>query len=390
MFLTRAEREAPERPWLNNGLRLLGLLLIGLSALLMASRAPDVPVNQLVQRYGMPPSDFMEVDGLILHYRDEGPKDDPSPLVLVHGTSASLHAWDGWARALRSQKRVLRLDLPAFGLTGPDPQSRYSEAHYAALVLAWLDALKVSQFQIAGNSLGGEVAWRVAHQAPQRAQKLILVDSMGYAFQPESVPMGFILASLPVAKQLSTALLPRRMVEGSLKSVYGQPERVTAEQVDRYFLLTLREGNRRALVERLEQMKLGESAARIPELKLPTLILWGEQDRLIPPENARHFAKDIAGSQLVMLPGLGHVPHEEDPKASLAPVWGFLGLRPPPSAEAPASAAMPQGASAPLPGSAPGVDASATRPGTVPPAAAPSVPSGPAASTLRGLAPAGP
>jgi pimeloyl-ACP methyl ester carboxylesterase len=338
LFLTRAEREKPQRPWLDNGLRLLGLLIIGLSLLLMASRAPDVPAQQLVARYGLPPSDFIELQGLIVHYRDEGPRDDPVPVVLIHGTGASLHTWDGWARALRAHRRVIRLDLPGFGLTGPHPQALYSEQSYTQLVLGLLDALKVQRFALAGNSLGGEVAWRLALEAPQRTQSLVLIDSMGYAFEPESIPTAFILASLPLSKTLAQALLPRRLVESSLRSVYGQPERVSAELVERYFLLTLREGNRRALVQRLEQMKPGEAAHRITLLRLPTLILWGEKDRLIPPVNAQHFARDISGSRLVMLPGLGHVPHEEDPKASLAAAWAFWGLPAQSTGETPAPA----------------------------------------------------
>jgi pimeloyl-ACP methyl ester carboxylesterase len=113
-------------------------------------------------------------------------------------------------------------------------------------------------------------------------------------------------------------------VAQGLTSVYAQPEKVSAELVDRYFELALREGNRRALTLRLRQMVAGEHTERIAALKQPTLILWGARDRLIPPAAGRQFQQMIAGSRLVMLEGLGHVPQEEDPVRSVAPVKDFL------------------------------------------------------------------
>jgi len=110
----------------------------------------------------------------------------------------------------------------------------------------------------------------------------------------------------------------------SLRDVYGDPSRVTDALVDRYYQLTLREGNRRALVQRLQQNRRGQDADRIRELRLPTLILWGGRDRLVPPSVGRQFEQDIAGSELVVFDELGHVPHEEDPQRSVAPVQAFL------------------------------------------------------------------
>ena len=190
------------------------------------------------------------------------------------------------------------------------------------------DAMGLQRFVVGGNSLGGEAAWRTAVLAPQRVAQLILVDAAGYPFTPESVPLGFRLARSPAAAWLSQWTLPRALVASSVRNVYGDPSKVSAELVDRYFELTLREGNRRALAQRLKQLDLGAGAARIREIKAPTLILWGGRDRLIPPDSARRFAADIAGSEWVVFDALGHVPHEEDPVASLAPVRRFLGLQP--------------------------------------------------------------
>ena len=309
-------------------LRLLGGLMVLSAIALTLAHAPDRSVESLVARWAPPPSDFMQVKGQFVHYRDEGPRNDPVPLVLIHGTSASLHTWEGWVAALKGQHRVISFDLPAFGLTGPSSSEDYRSETYARFTLDVLDALHVQRFAVAGNSLGGEVAWRTALMAPARVDRLILVDAGGYAFQPKSVPIGFQLARIPLLNRLVDVILPRGVIEQSLQEVYGDPSRVTPALVDRYFELALREGNRHALVQRFQQMERGSDEARIAQLKLPTLILWGGRDRLIPPEYAKRFNTDIAGSRLVMFEALGHVPQEEDPAATVGEVKRFLAAAP--------------------------------------------------------------
>ena len=311
--------------------RLVGVLLMLTALGLALSRAPDRPVATLVARWAPPPSEFIVIKGQLVHLRDEGPRDDPLPLVLVHGTSASLHTWEGWVQVLKSQRRVISFDLPGFGLTGPFAgqyeADNYHGDTYARFVLDLLDALKIDRVVLGGNSLGGEVAWRTAHLAPPRVAALILVDAAGPAFTPLSVPLGFRLASVPVLNRISEWFLPRSLVEEGVVNVYGDPAKVGTALVDRYFELTLREGNRHALVQRLRRQVVGEDAERIATLKLPTLILWGGRDRLIPPPIAHQFQQQIAGSQLVVFDELGHVPQEEDPMRSVVPVKAFLGLK---------------------------------------------------------------
>jgi pimeloyl-ACP methyl ester carboxylesterase len=311
--------------------RTLGVLLLLTTLVLALSRAPDRAVETLVARWAPAPSDFIEVKGQLVHLRDEGPRGDPSPVVLLHGTSASLHTWEGWVSGLKSQRRVISFDLPGFGLTGPftgqyTPDD-YRGDTYARFVIDVLDALKLPRVVLGGNSLGGEIAWRVATLAPERVDRLILVDAAGPPFTPESVPIGFIAARLPVIGSLSQYWLPRELVAQGVVNVYGDPTRVTGALVDRYYELTLREGNRRALGLRLRQMQMGEDAERIATIRQPTLILWGSRDRLIPPATGQIFEQQIPGSQRIVIDGLGHVPQEEDPVRSLAPVKAFLGLR---------------------------------------------------------------
>lgn len=288
------------------------------------SWAPDRPVETLTARWAPPPSQFVPLQGMQVHLREEGPRTDPQPIVLLHGTSASLHTWDGWTEALKGQRRVIRMDLPGFGLTGPMPDGDYRLTRYVSFVIALLDQLGVQQAVLAGNSFGGNLAWKIAVDHPQRVSRLVLVDAAGYPFDPASMPIGFKIAQIPALRPMMEHTLPRSMIESSVRNVYGDPSKVTPELVDRYQELTLRAGNRGALVERFRQSPSGEFIMQISQVRQPTLILWGGQDRLIPPDNALSFQRDIAGSRLVMFDALGHVPHEEDPAQTVAAVQDFL------------------------------------------------------------------
>jgi len=301
------------------------LLVAGaLGAAFIAWRVPDQPVSALRAKWAPPPSQFIAVRGMQVHLRDEGPRDDPVPIVLLHGTGASLHTWDGWTRQLTRERRVIRFDLPGFGLTGPSPDGVYTIESYVDTVLALADTLGVQRFIVAGNSLGGYVAWATAVLHPQRVDRLILIDAAGYPFQSQSVPLAFRIARTPVLNVLMRDVLPRSVVESSLRDVYGDPSRVSPDLVDRYFDLATRAGNRAALVARFDQTTPGSLAERVREIQVPTLILWGGKDRLIPLEFGARFAREIHGSRLVVFDALGHVPHEEDPVRTVAAVLPFL------------------------------------------------------------------
>ncbi len=313
-------------------MRLLRNVLVAMFAVLLAvvagftalNWAPDRSVASLAATWAQPPSSFIALEGMNVHIRDEGPRDDPMPLVLIHGTSSNLHTWDGWAAILSTSHRVVRMDLPGFGLTGPAPDADYSTIRYSRFILALMDRLGFKRAVLAGNSLGGGIAWFTAVTAPERVAKLILIDSAGYPMQATSVPLGFRLARLPVLNRLADYILPRSVIESSVRNVYGDPARVTPALVSEYVDMTLRAGNRRALAQRLAQAKWEDFSDRIPTVHQPTLILWGALDRLIPPVNAARFHSAIQGSKLVMLDGLGHVPQEEDPAGSVAPAVAFL------------------------------------------------------------------
>ena len=292
--------------------------------------APEYSVADLRGRWARAPSAFLNVAGMQIHLRDEGPPDDPTPIVLLHGTLSSLHTWEGWVEALKSERRVIRFDLEGHGLSGPSPDGVYSVHNDVRLVIAVLDALEIQRCVLGGNSLGGGVAWRVALACPARVEKLILVDSDGYHTRPISRPIAFHFAWLPMLDWLVRNTFPRGLMAQGLRNVYGNPRKVSPALIEQYQELARCKGNRRALIERGREWRRGltmADSARIAELKMPTLIIWGGRDRLVPPEAAHRFHRDIARSELVMFDDLGHLPQEEDPVRTVAAVKQFLGLK---------------------------------------------------------------
>ena len=283
----------------------------------------DIPLEDLKAKYANSASKFISVDGMDVHFRDEGNHADSIPIVLIHGTASSLHTFDLWTNDLKKTNRVVRMDLPGFGLTGPFPDRNYSIAHYSAFIKDFLTALKIKKCVLAGNSLGGEIAWNFTLEQPDMVNKLILIDAAGYPLNSKSVPLAFKLAETPVVNKLFAYITPRFLVRYSVEDVFFDTSKVTDSLVDRYFELTLREGNRQAFVDRIRMSK-DSDVDNIKHIQQPTLILWGANDLLIPVEYAYKFHAELPNSTLVILEGSGHTPMEESPIESLEAVNDFL------------------------------------------------------------------
>jgi pimeloyl-ACP methyl ester carboxylesterase len=315
-------------------LKTLKYLFIGIFSLLLigiiAFWKNDIPLEDLKKKYTNTESKFVEIDGMNVHYRDEGNQNDSIPLVLIHGTGASLHTWEGWVNDLKTQRRIITLDLPAYGLTGANPTGDYSMEYYSQFIDKLLTKLAVNQCIMGGNSLGGGISWNYALAYPDKVKKLILVDAGGYQMKSKSVPIAFQIARMPYIKGLFKYVTPRSIVESSIKNVYIQDEKITEELIDRYFELSLREGNRQAFLDRMSAFSKNSKEVfenksdKIKTIQVPTLILWGEGDGLIPTEVAQKFHEDLPNDTLVILKNLGHTPMEEDPKATVVVVKEFL------------------------------------------------------------------
>lgn len=306
----------------------LGVILAILLVLIAVLYRAEIPVAELKPKYLTPESSIVGVRGDSLHVRQRG---QGPPLFLLHGSFASLHTWNDWQDSLSRHFRTISLDFPGHGLSGPSPEKHYSTDDYAASVLALADALQIDTFSVAGNSMGGAVAYKLAIRSA-RVRKLILVDAAGApaaavtpgAPQPtQKRPWIFGLLSNPLTAQLMTRLTPRFLFEKVMGGVFADQKKITPAMIDRYFELMLREGNRAATFERLQTPQT-DSRDSLSMIRIPTLILWGEQDSWIPVSHADRFGQAIPNSEVVIFPHAGHVPMEEIPAETLPVVLRFL------------------------------------------------------------------
>jgi len=293
------------------------LLLIAVLCLGIWLYTPDRPFAALQAKYG---GEYVEAAGAKLRIKDTGPRDAPA-VILLHGFGASLDTWDPWAAALAQNHRVIRFDLPGFGLTGPDPSGDYTDQRTVQVLAALMDRLGLQQASLIGNSLGGKIAWNFAAAYPARVQKLILISPDGFAspgFEYGKKP------KIPVVLRLLPYVMPRPMLRMNLAVAYADKSRLTNATLTRYDDMMRAPGDRAAMLDRMQQVMLQNPEPLLRRIQAPTLILWGEQDGMIPFSNSTDYLKDIPNAKLVALPGLGHVPFEEAPAQSLPPVETFL------------------------------------------------------------------
>lgn len=298
---------------------LLGILfLVGLlSIVVMALSVNDIPVEDLKPIYANANSEFILIDGMDIHLREKGAGET---LILLHGTGSSLHTWEAWVDQLKDSFRIVTLDLPGFGLTGPHPQHDYTTSMYNNLLNHIRDHLGVDHFHIGGNSFGGYIAWNYALDHPSIVDKLILIDAAGYEHDS---PLIFKLIANPIIGPILKRLTSRSLIQSNMEEVYFDDSKLSDALIDRYYSMTLREGNRDALMARIKR-KDENRIKQINQIKDPTLIIWGDQDEWAPVEDAHKFDKDLPDSQLAVLKDVGHLPMEESPVQSAQLVRSFL------------------------------------------------------------------
>jgi pimeloyl-ACP methyl ester carboxylesterase len=309
------------------GKGLLALIIVGVLAIGVWGWAPDTDPAAMRAKYGNAASQFIDFGGgVTMHVRDEGVKTGPV-LVLIHGSNSSLQTWEPWVARLKGKYRLISLDLPGHGLTGANPAGDYHDAAFVSELDTLLAKLGIAKAVIAGNSMGGGVAWHYALAHPERVSGLVLVDAAGApGWQARKVPIGFRIARMPVIKNISLYITPRSLVEKSLVTSVGDPAIINDKMVDRYWELLRYPGNRAATLKRFDQPRSVEAGSKeeVAKITAPTLILWGAEDNLIPVASSRWFASAIPGAKLVIYPGVGHLPMEEVADQSAADVDGFM------------------------------------------------------------------
>ncbi len=323
----------------------IGLVLLIMAALMILEG--DIPAEQVDARYSNAQSRFLNLaDGTTVHYRDQGDPDGPS-IVLLHGSNSSLHTWEPWVSLLGDTYRIVTLDLPGHGLTGRTPKDDYSSKAFVATVRAVAEHLKLGQFVLGGNSMGGGVTWRYALAYPESVQALILVDASGLSAwwseqtnadrneggaddarqqrANDDAPLAFSLLRQPWFTAIARYIDPYYLVVQGLKASHYDPEFVDDDLIQRYYDLSMRAGTRDATLIRFSTPRgAGDENVSLASLSQPSLIMWGEEDNVIPVSTADRFVQALPNAQRVVYPQVGHIPMEEVPQRSAADVRNFL------------------------------------------------------------------
>lgn len=262
---------------------------------------------------------FITLDGIDIRYRDEGPKDG-AVIVMVHGFSSSLETWDALAKELVSDYRIIRLDLPGHGLSGPDNAGDYSNEKTVGIFSQFLAALDLKQPVIIGNSLGGLVAWRAAAQSPETASKLVLISPGGFSINGVTERA----VDVPVMVKYYLTKAPLAGVKQASAALYGDPKMLTDLRVTQIHDLMSRPGNGYALVLRAGQFTLPAPEIDLAKVDSPTLIIWGEKDVMVPSDHGPKFVRAMPNALLLPYDGIGHVPQEESPVRLAQDIHKFI------------------------------------------------------------------
>ncbi len=265
-------------------------------------------------------SKFTDINGLRIHYRDEG---QGEPIMLLHGFASSLHTWQPWTdRLVAEGYRVIRLDLPGFGLSDSPPRRQLNVASFNTFLTTFLDQLGVQNCHFAGNSFGGWVSWEFALAHPQRVDKLVLIDSAGY-FTKGTRAKTVDYANKPFFKKLLAKGVPRFLVKNLLTNAFADNTKINDFMLNRYYGLANKEGNLASLIKYSTQQPTAHTD-QIKDITQPTLIMWGAKDKVIHYVDALKFKHDIKNSRLQMYENVGHVPMVEIPEQSADDLLVFL------------------------------------------------------------------
>lgn len=319
--------------WVWCGLGALAALIV---IAFLVFRTPDTDPAEMRAKYGGPPSQYVEIgDGVTVHLRDEGPRDG-LPIVLLHGSNADLHTWEPWVEGLSGTYRLIRFDQVGHGLTGPDSVGDYSRANYVEDIREVADALGLNRFVIGGNSMGGKHALAFAATYPERVSGMILVDASGVPMdaveteenEDDGGNIGFTIARMPGINLIAEQITPRSLIAQSLEQSVSVKSVASEEAIDRYWELLRYPGNRAATMARFSADYDALTAKKIAGIDVPALILWGDEDRLIPLAAGRWLDEQLPNSELIVYQGIGHLPQEEAPQKTVSDVQDWLETSP--------------------------------------------------------------
>lgn len=268
--------------------------------------------------------------GVAISYRIVG--HGPLPVVFLHGFAAALTTWDDILPLFPSERFTLHLlDLKGFGFSSKPRAGSYSIEEQAAVTAAFLKAKGLSGVVLAGHSLGGAIALLVTLQALDRGEaglvsRLVLIAPSAY---PQKLPRLMGMLRIPLLPRIGMALIPvHTMVRYTLARVFHDKGAITPERIRRYESCFGRRGMAGVLIRSaraIDPDSYGAITARYGEISVPTLIIWGSEDRIVRIGQGKRLVGEMPDARLAVIDGCGHNPHEERPRETFAAIADFLG-----------------------------------------------------------------
>jgi pimeloyl-ACP methyl ester carboxylesterase len=309
-------------------LKFLALGLAGLAGLAVAAFLVaawiyrDVPADVIAQRYALPDSRYLDIEGVRIHYVDEG---SGPAILLLHAHYSSLRMWTPWAEAMRGSHRVVRLDLPSHGLTRPDPTGDYSVERGVHLIEAFTRQIGLEHFALAGASIGATHAIRFAARHPDQVERLILANPG--ALEGKRATERNQQPGTQATYWVLEHITPRFLSASILNSAFADPAKIPPGLIDEWHDFWMMEGQRRAEIARLSQYRAGDIEEQIRALRMPVLLMWGEANRVARLEQAARMQRLLIHApsvRLITYPGVGHMLTYEAPERSAADALAYL------------------------------------------------------------------
>jgi pimeloyl-ACP methyl ester carboxylesterase len=293
---------------------------------------PDLSFERLKAFYETPQSQLIQTPESLIFAEDSNPAaTDKATLVLIHGFGSSLQTWDEWTRLLKPHLRIVRFDLPGFGLSTAPTSNDYSDGADMRRLEQLIDAKKLDSFMIAGHSIGGRMAWMYAAKHPEKVTHLVLLSPDGFPSEPEkafSQGADFKPAhtyDTPFYLGLMRYALPKWAVKMALESAFADPGLMTEQTLSRYHDMLLAPGVRASMLERMQQTMSIDPRSSLRSIHMPTLILWGDQDSMIPVSNLADYQREMPTAQWSVLKDTGHLIQEESGEESAKTFLSFIG-----------------------------------------------------------------
>ena len=310
------------------------LLVFITSIILYNSIYFDIPKENVIAKHAKEASEFIELkDGSLIHVRDEGNKNG-NTLVLIHGSNGSLFNFESMNKFLIDDFRIISLDLPAHGLTGPVNSNNYSFDGFIRVINEVLEIKKINQFFLAGHSMGGRVVWNYTIDYPEKVNGLIIIGSLFLANEAEyrefqsgnAPPIVFKLLEIPFFRMLLGYITPRIMVSQVAKQMVYDQTIMTDELIDQFHEIILFEGSRKAMgyvIVNTDNNFVADPKL-LQEINVPTMILHGEEDSVVDVRYNRHFLENIPDIKLISYPKVGHMPPMEIPEILAEDIKNFI------------------------------------------------------------------